>query len=215
MQGKKSFLLYCDMIHVFEELTDEQAGRLIKHIFEYVNDKNPELNDQILKVSFAPIKAQLKRDLEDWLKICQRNRGNGNSGGRPKKNQEDATETESLKEEPIKPSGFKSNPENPSKPDNDNDNDNDIKKHNDIIRGLWGSQKWLEVTSISTKKSIEEIRVLLDDFRLECIAKSELKVDDKDAKTHFVNWVRKRQVKTPIGNQDNQYEKSNLKDNWW
>jgi hypothetical protein len=69
--NKKSFLLYCDQIHLFEELTDEEAGRLVKHIFRYVNDQNPEPPDRITKLGFEPIKHQLKRDLvryEDKVK---------------------------------------------------------------------------------------------------------------------------------------------------
>jgi len=42
MQGKKSFLLYCDQIGLFDQLPDEQAGKLIKLIFAYVNDKDPQ-----------------------------------------------------------------------------------------------------------------------------------------------------------------------------
>ena len=188
------------MIHVFEELTDEQAGRLIKHIFEYVNDKNPELDDQILKVSFAPIKAQLKRDLEDWLKICQRNKGNGNLGGRPKKNQEDTNETERMTEEPKKHSGFKSNPKNPSKPDNDNDNDTDIlKEHNDVLRKLWYNKVWLESLAMLWKKEIKEIQEHLNKFRIECISKDDFKSTEKQAKEHFVNWVKYNPIQEPQG----------------
>ena len=65
-EGKKSFVLYSDQEAVFSELTDEQAGKLIKHIYSYVNDEDPVLEDQLLKVCFAPIKLQLKRDLEKW-----------------------------------------------------------------------------------------------------------------------------------------------------
>jgi hypothetical protein len=66
MQGKKSFVLYTDQREVFDELTDEDAGKLIKIIFAYVNDENPEVNDRLLKVAFLPIKTQLKRDLVIW-----------------------------------------------------------------------------------------------------------------------------------------------------
>lgn len=190
------------MIHVFEELTDEQAGRLIKHIFEYVNDKNPELNDQILKVSFAPIKAQLKRDLEDWLKICQRNKGNGNLGGRPKKNQEDTNETERITEEPKKPSGFKSNPKNPSKPDNDNDNDNDrekIETHNNVLLKLLNNQMWMEALAMNFKKDIEEVRKHFNKFRLDCILEGKYKTDENDAKSHFKHWVKFNPFPEPQG----------------
>jgi len=66
MEGKKSFVLYTDQREVFEELTDEQAGKLIKHIFGYVNDENPETDDKFVRLAFLPIKTQLKRDLKVW-----------------------------------------------------------------------------------------------------------------------------------------------------
>jgi len=66
MQGKKSFVLYTDQREIFEELTDEQAGKLIKHIFGYVNDDNPETDDKFIRLAFLPIKTQLKRDLKVW-----------------------------------------------------------------------------------------------------------------------------------------------------
>ncbi len=66
MEGKKSFVLYTDQREVFDELSDEDAGRLIKHIFSYVNDENPSTDDLLLKVAFLPIKTQLKRDLKMW-----------------------------------------------------------------------------------------------------------------------------------------------------
>lgn len=65
-QDKKSFLLYTDYINSIEELTDDEAGKLLKHLFRYVNDKEPVLEDRLLKLVFEPIKQQLKRDLKDW-----------------------------------------------------------------------------------------------------------------------------------------------------
>lgn len=64
--GKKSFVLYCDLIHTVELLDDILAGKLIKHLLRYVNDQNPETDDILLKVAFEPIKRQLKRDLMEW-----------------------------------------------------------------------------------------------------------------------------------------------------
>jgi hypothetical protein len=66
MEGKKSFVLYTDQREVFDELDDEDAGKLIKHIFSYVNDENPDTQDKLLRIAFAPIKTQLKRDLKSW-----------------------------------------------------------------------------------------------------------------------------------------------------
>lgn len=67
-KGKKSFVLYADYDELFYELSCEDAGKLIKHIFKYVNDENPISNDPIVKISFIPIKKQLKRDLIKWGK---------------------------------------------------------------------------------------------------------------------------------------------------
>lgn len=64
--GKTSFVLYCDLNHTVGHLTDEQAGRLFKHILQYVNDENPITDDAITNISFEPIKQQLKRDLKKW-----------------------------------------------------------------------------------------------------------------------------------------------------
>jgi hypothetical protein len=66
MEGKKSFVLYTDQREIFEELSDEDAGKLIKHIFSYVNDENPQTEDKFIKLAFIPIKTQLKRDLKMW-----------------------------------------------------------------------------------------------------------------------------------------------------
>lgn len=65
-EGKKSFIAYSDWKAVFDELPDEDAGKLIKHIFAYVNDENPESDSVLIRAVFANIKSTLKRDLERW-----------------------------------------------------------------------------------------------------------------------------------------------------
>lgn len=82
-EGKKSIIVYADWIKKFEKLTDEEAGRLIKHFFRYVNDENPIAPDRITELSFIDIEQSLKRDLIKWEKRAQRSRENGKNGGRP------------------------------------------------------------------------------------------------------------------------------------
>lgn len=65
-ENKKSFVLYADYMESIEELSDDEAGKLLKHIFRYVNDLNPVCEDKLVKLTFIPIKNQLKRDLENW-----------------------------------------------------------------------------------------------------------------------------------------------------
>jgi hypothetical protein len=73
---KKSFLIYCDIIHTVEQLTNEQAGDLFKHLLRYVNDLNPQSDSVITKIAFEPIKQALKRDLDKYESIRKRNSDN-------------------------------------------------------------------------------------------------------------------------------------------
>lgn len=119
-ENKKSFLLYCDIIHTVKKLSNEQAGKLLKHILSYVNDENPETDELVIDLVFEPIKQQLKRDLKRYKSICERNKDNGSKGGRPK--------IDITQNNPNKPSGLITNPNNPDEPDKDNDIDIDIDK---------------------------------------------------------------------------------------
>lgn len=65
-ENKKSILLYCDLIHTVKDLSDDEAGRLFKHLLMYVNDQNPEPIDRLTQLLFEPIKQTLKRDLKKW-----------------------------------------------------------------------------------------------------------------------------------------------------
>lgn len=82
--GKKKVIVYTDWIIQFKDLTDEEAGKLIKHFFNYINDLKPE-SDRLTELLFNPIKATLKRDLQSWESKQQTNKENGLKGGRPKK----------------------------------------------------------------------------------------------------------------------------------
>lgn len=65
-ENKKSFVLYSDSQGLVNQLPDEVAGRLLKHIYAYVNDENPISDELLLNIAFEPIKMQLKRDLIKW-----------------------------------------------------------------------------------------------------------------------------------------------------
>lgn len=101
-ENKKSFIAYCDWIELFEELSNEEAGKLVKHLFRYVNDLNPESPDKITKMCFIPIQQTLKRDLKKYEKRADISRENGSKGGRPKKPNE-TQETQQVFLEPRKP----------------------------------------------------------------------------------------------------------------
>lgn len=68
---KKVVMVYTDWMEKFEILEDDEAGRLIKHFFRFVNDLDPEAPDKITKLSFIDIENTLKRDLIKWEKTIE------------------------------------------------------------------------------------------------------------------------------------------------
>jgi hypothetical protein len=98
---KKSFILYADQQGVFNQLPDEIAGRLIKHIFAYVNDEQPVTDELIINIAFEPIKQCLKRDLCRWKEYLDKQSVNGKKGGRPKKPNESEI-TQAFSDKPKK-----------------------------------------------------------------------------------------------------------------
>lgn len=79
-EDKKGFLLYCDVLFTVEKLSNEQAGKLFKHILEYVNDQDPKTDDLITEIAFEPIKQSLKRDLIKWDEKIQKRSEAGKAG---------------------------------------------------------------------------------------------------------------------------------------
>ncbi|MBW2961289.1 DUF6291 domain-containing protein [Mesonia aestuariivivens] len=114
-KDKKSFVAYTEWSETFEMLSDEEAGKLIKHLLRYVNDENPEMDDRMLKILFQPIKQQLKRDLGKYEDIKKKRAEAGRKGG--KKTQKKAKQANA--------SDAKQNQSNQAVNDNDNGNVND------------------------------------------------------------------------------------------
>ena len=219
MKGKKSFVLYTDQREVFDELDDVTAGKLIKHIFAYVNDENPSTEDLLLKVAFLPIKTQLKRDLVLWDEKKQQRAEAGRKGGLAK--------ASNASEVLAKPSTATNFVANLGVNDNVNVNVNDIyteteknlevneESHNQIFRELWKSNIWLEGIALNNKVSIEQVRNHLNDFRQELILIGTLKVNEKDAKQHFIRWIKRGNPIPEKKDGETTYAKSTLQDNWW
>ena len=102
-EGKNSFIAYCDWGDIFDELEDDEAGRLVKHLFDYVRDKNPTPIDKLTKMMFIQIQQSLKRDLVKYDKYIDKQKANGSKGGRPPK--------------PKEPNPLEKNPNEPKKAD--------------------------------------------------------------------------------------------------
>lgn len=123
-QGKKSFIAYADWKGVFDELPNEDAGILIKHIFAYVNDENPVSDSILIRAVFANIKTTLKRDLCKYEIIRQKRSMAGKASA--DKRQQVLTSVESVDDVLCVSDSVSVN-------DNDNDNDNIKKKYADFV----------------------------------------------------------------------------------
>lgn len=178
---KKSFLLHLDSLDLFNDLSDEQAGKLIKLIIEYqicLSENKPfeldKIEDVLLRISFKHFKSQFDRENEKYIKIAERNKSNGLKGGRPKKSKTNDFEVDNENpvgyfKNPEKPSGlFWDNDENPKNLDKDNDKDNDKEK--------------ISKTLNSPKKKIKKKK---DDFDLSFV--------DENLKEPFNMWLEYKQ----------------------
>jgi hypothetical protein len=97
---KNNFLMYKDFKSSIDILSDEQAGKLIKAVFNYVNGRvEPNFKDGMLIMAFNILKTQLERDLESYKKRVKASQENGKLGGRPP--------NDDKPKEPKKPSGLK------------------------------------------------------------------------------------------------------------
>ena len=102
--NKKSVLLYCDLIHTVEKLTNSQAGKLFKHYLRYVNDLEPETDDVLIDLVFEPIKQGLKRDLKKWEGIkVKRSEAGKKSAEIRKQKQQVLTSVESVEQTSTNP----------------------------------------------------------------------------------------------------------------
>jgi len=216
MQGKKSFVLYTDQREVFDELSDEDAGKLIKHIFAYVNDEDPITEDKLLKVAFLPIKTQLKRDLKIWDEKKSQRAEAGKKGGLAK--------SSNAKQSLANPSNATNDVANLPVNVNVNDNVNDINKDTlislDEVEVEMGKEKPMHRPFFSRMQEIYNL-------------------DEKKVKEAFKNWkILKEGEAMTIGKAQNsfnlylknnastgyseskgvenpKYAKSTFKDNWW
>ena len=118
-ENKKSFIAYVDWKETFDVLPDELAGKLIKHLFAYVNDENPDTQDVLINAVFANIKHTLKRDLRKYETIRKKRADAGRVSGKVRKQK--GTKRTSVQR--VKQTGTK-------RTDSVNVSDNDIIKKN-------------------------------------------------------------------------------------
>jgi len=204
-QDKKSFIMYADQLELFEELSDEDAGQLAKHLFRYVNDLNPETKNPMVKISFIPIKQHLKRDLKRFEAIKEKRSVAGRKSAE-KRAEKRATSVESVPTNPTHVESVQQTSTNPTDNDNDNDNDNDIiindnNATNDVFFTIESNiEQYLKNYKIVSAvirnkknnfKNKPHLKQRLVQFSERLAETGEHTKTLKDFRSHFLNWNKK------------------------
>lgn len=143
-----SFILFNDLRDPVLSLSDEEAGKLFKAIFEYQNGGNHQELKGSTSMAFSFIKQQLDRSAEHYEMICERNRVNGAKGGRP-------VSKTSNKSKPKKPTGLSGNPDNPTEPSLTLPKPYPDPKPKSNPKRIYGEAKNIEMTEEEYKKCID------------------------------------------------------------
>lgn len=219
-QDKKSFVLYADNYGLIKQLPDDVAGRLLKHIFAYVNDENPFSDDLLLNIAFEPIKMALKRDLKKYEQIKEkRSLAGKKSAEQRQQNSTNPTHVDFVQQTSTNPTV--SDSDNVSVIDSVSVIDNVLSKDNIIIPEIenfgsvaiddfnfshskilkFESPSWLESVAMQQKITIEEIQNKIDEFVL-FLSTTETQHKSKKAfLEHFINWLTKKNNSEKNGKQ--------------
>lgn len=179
-EGKKGFLLYADWINIFDQLSDNEAGKLAKYIFDFVNDRNPQIKERMLKILFEPIKAQLKRDLKEWEAKRSKHKEAGKLGGiksglsrRNRSKRSNASKNEANEAVTVT--------------DTVNVNDNVIDINNKIISESEITNT-IEFCSITLNRNYDREKIS-ELWKAFCIL-HESHINKKERLKHFRNWIK-------------------------
>ncbi len=94
MSERKSLLLYTEFYEEFQQLSDEEAGQVIKALFLEELGENPASPTGAAGLLFSILKRILHKDREKYKSVCERNRENGKKGGRPRKSEVSASSSQ-------------------------------------------------------------------------------------------------------------------------
>ena len=82
--NKKSFILYKDFGAQLSKLTNEQAGKLIKAVYEYQMSGAYKTDDPVVDFAMSGLVQQFTRDQEKYQRTCVKRSEAGAKGGKAK-----------------------------------------------------------------------------------------------------------------------------------
>ena len=211
LNNRKSFLVYFDWAKYVDKLTTEQNGSLFEAMVKLAmtGEDTDFSDDLVLDMVWIGVSDAIKRDTEKYIVKCKKNRENGATGGRPRKDEKN----------PEKPNGYfglstetKRNPEKPdididkdkdTKTNSDTDNDIDSDKDKDIVDGnnndvigtgfsrTYVYAQFIETWNTYSKYGVERIENL-----------NQYQKDKIDQLVKLYDWVPVHRAMVNIGNSD-------------
>lgn len=194
---RDSMVIYRSFFEAISELKKEDQATVWNAVFELgFNFKKVQLSG-MAKTIFTLIKPQIEANIKKW------------ENGKKRKQDKSKNEAKYKQKESKTLANVNVNV---------NDNVNvSVNAHNEVFRKLWNNDSWIEPLCIKWKCNKKDFLDHLNGFRIDLIAKEQLKETEKDAKNHFVNWVNSENpvIKKDAGIVRSEWEEEFEKNNWW
>lgn len=231
-EEKNSFLFYVDWGDIFDQLPDDKAGLLIKHICDYVRDAEPESEDMIVNLAFTSIRSTLKRDLKKWEGKKGQKKSSGALGNLKRWNPDlfdkvkamEMTIDEAVDTAKHRKTSHRDNSESQniakvavsaSASASATVSESDIVINRNRIQDyLYSSFTWHEsiIRSLKSKHgfqiSLEEIKKWIVVFCDELEAADDLYKTEHENKKHFLHWIAKQLKQNKKASESNKTKKS-------
>lgn len=78
---KKSFVMYAEWQPLFSSMTNEQAGELIKAVYEYQFGEANAPTDPLLNSIYQMLTSRFEIDADNYAKVCEKRKEYGKLGG--------------------------------------------------------------------------------------------------------------------------------------
>lgn len=174
--------MYADWKDTFNGLSDANAGKLAKLMWAYINDENPEPQNEVVAAAFVQIKLTLKRDLKKWEDIKKKRSDAGKASAEKKK--QDAAK-------PTSVDSVEQKPTNPTVIDNDSVNVNDnVIKIEQNFEVLESQEIWKDKTMMALKLDSAKFKIAFDAFKAQHIMAGQVK-PLAELMDHFSKWYPK------------------------
>lgn len=133
--AKDSFILYTEQKEVIDKLSDEQAGKLIKTIYEYVKTGQMPKLDTLLEIAIIPFKQNIDRNADKYEEIKRKRSLAGKTGAKIKKQKQAKQANVNFVKQTEANQAVNVN-DNVNVNVNDNDNNNNVVVGDSCVDGL-------------------------------------------------------------------------------